>query len=129
MKLTQTAPKLRYHLDAYQFVFDGLQYMQEKLQRVQTSEQDEESAHLSGPELLEGIRDLGLNRYGLMARSVFDFWGIHSTEDFGHIVFELVELGKMRKTDRDRVSDFFSVYEFEDALDREYEIPTQAAFA
>lgn len=129
MNLTQTSPKLRFHIDAYRFVFESLQYMQKKLDREHTSEDDEESAHLSGPELLEGIRELGLERYGLMARSVFEHWGIHGTEDFGKIVFELVERGEMRKTDRDRISDFFAVYEFDDALDREYEIPTQAAFA
>ncbi|MFV0442345.1 MAG: Minf_1886 family protein [Planctomycetaceae bacterium] len=129
MKLTQTSPKLRYHIDAYRFVFESLQYMQEKLQRVHTNDQDEESAHLSGPELLDGVRSLGLQRYGLMARSVFEHWGIQTTEDFGKIVFELVERGEMRKTERDRISDFFAVYEFADALDREYEIPTEAAFA
>lgn len=128
MKLTQTAPQLRYHVDAYHFVFDALQFMQERLQKTQASERDDESAHLTGPELLEGVRDLALNRFGLMAQSVFAHWGIHSTEDFGKIVFELVERGQMRKTERDRIGDFLSVYEFADALDREYDIPTQAAF-
>jgi uncharacterized repeat protein (TIGR04138 family) len=129
MKLTQSSPKLRYHVDAYRFVFESLQFMQEKLQKSRTADADEESAHISGPELLEGIRELGLRRFGLMSRAVFAHWGIQGTEDFGKIVFELVERGEMRKTDRDRISDFYSVYEFADALDLAYEIPTEAAFA
>lgn len=129
MKLTQTSPKLRYHIDAYRFVFEALQFMQEKLQRGRAADESDDTAHISGPELLEGIRELALRRYGLMSRPVFGHWGIHATEDFGRIVFELVERGEMRKTERDRLGDFLSVYEFDDALDREYEIPTEAAFA
>ncbi len=130
MKLTQTAPKLRYHVDAYQFVFDALQFMQEKLDKcIPPPMEAEESAHISGQELLEGVRELALQRFGLMTLPVFTHWGVASTEDFGKIVFELVELGKMRKTEHDRIGDFLAVYEFEDALDRAYEIPTESAFA
>ncbi|MCA9054484.1 MAG: hypothetical protein KDA75_11645 [Planctomycetaceae bacterium] len=129
MKLTQTSPKLRYHIDAYRFVFDALQFMQEKLEKSRAASEDEESAHISGQELLEGVRELVLRRYGLMSRSVFSHWGIQSTEDFGKIVFEMVERGEMRKTERDRIGDFYSVYEFADALDRDYVISTDAAFS
>lgn len=128
MKLSQTSPQLRYHPDAYRFVFEALQHMQEKLRKPEPGDADDESAHISGPELLEGIRELGLKRFGLMAQSVFLYWGIEKTADFGRIVFDLVERGEMRKTDRDRVSDFYDVYEFAEALDREYVIPTTAAF-
>jgi uncharacterized repeat protein (TIGR04138 family) len=129
MKLTQLSPQLRYHPEAYRFVFEALQYMQEKLRKPKLEAVDDESAHISGQELLEGIRDLGLRKFGLMARSVFHHWGVTTTEDFGRIVFELVDRGEMRKTDRDRISDFLGVYDFEDALDESYEIPTQAAFS
>jgi uncharacterized repeat protein (TIGR04138 family) len=127
MKLTQASPQLRFHPDAYRFVFESLQFVQEKLKR-DTAQEDDESAHVSGQELACGIRELALRKFGLMARSVFAHWGIQSTEDFGRIVFELVERGEMRKTDRDRISDFFDVYEFESALVDEYKIPTDAAF-
>lgn len=127
MKLTQASPQLRFHPDAYRFVFESLQFVQEQLRRNSTHE-DDEAAHVSGQELVCGIRELALRKFGLMARSVFAHWGIHSTEDFGRIVFELVERGEMRKTDRDRISDFFEVYEFDTALVDEYQIPTDAAF-
>ena len=127
--------QLRYHTDAYRFVFEALQYTQEKLQKPSGPERDSESddaedeaAHISGQELLQGIRDLGLKRFGLLARIVFQTWGIGTTSDFGRIVFELVDRGEMRKTDRDSLDDFVNVYEFEEALVRDYRIETSAAF-
>lgn len=123
-----TPPRLRYHLDAYRFVFEGLQYTQEKLRRPRPKDPDDEEAHITGQELLQGIRELALKRFGLLARTVFAQWGVQSTADFGRIVFELVERGEMRKTDRDSLDDFLDVYDFEDAFDRRYRIETRAAF-
>ncbi|MEZ6048974.1 MAG: hypothetical protein R3C11_26040 [Planctomycetaceae bacterium] len=54
--------------------------------------------------------------------------GIQTTDDFGRIVFELIEQGEMRKTDKDRLEDFFSVYEFNTAFDKEYEIDVTPVF-
>ena len=128
MKLSQTSPSLKYHADAYRFVFEALQFTQEQLRRPKLSDPDDESAHISGQELLEGIRELALKKFGLMSQSVFAHWGICATEDFGRIVFELVERGEMRTTERDRLGDFLNVYEFDEALDREYVIPVSPAF-
>ena len=88
----------------------------------------DESAHVTGAELLEGIRQFALEQFGLMTRTVFRRWGIFSTDDFGRIVFELIDRGELRKTERDQLSDFFSVYEFEDVFDREYRVDTAKAF-
>lgn len=121
------APRLRYHHNAYQFVFAALRYTQEQLARTGRNPEDEE-AHITGQELLEGIRQLALEQFGLMTIAVFRTWGVHSTEDFGRIVFELVERGEMRKTERDRLSDFSDVYDFEDAFDRDYVVDTSRAF-
>ncbi|MCA9027041.1 MAG: hypothetical protein KDA86_17670 [Planctomycetaceae bacterium] len=125
---TQTsAPRLRYHTDAYDFVFDALHYTQGMLHRLTEEtdvEFDEESAHISGRELLEGIRKYALDQFGLMTSTVFSTWGISSTDDFGRMVFELVEEGRMRKTDRDDISDFYDVYDFAEVFDRAYEPST-----
>jgi uncharacterized repeat protein (TIGR04138 family) len=116
-----SAPRLRYHSDAYEFVFAALRYAQQSLSRVSADGPlDSEDAHITGPELLMGIRDLALEQFGLMARTVFASWGVTCTEDFGRIVFELVDVGRMRKTDRDQLSDFFEVFGFEEALDIAY---------
>ncbi|MCA9078536.1 MAG: hypothetical protein KDA93_26150 [Planctomycetaceae bacterium] len=119
-------PRLRYHADAYEFVFDALRYTQEMLKRCPEETDledgfDDESAHISGQELLAGIRVYALEQFGLMARIVFSTWGITRTEDFGRMVFELVEEGRMRKTDRDDISDFHEIYDFAEAFDRDYE--------
>lgn len=124
---TITARK-RYHSQAYQFVFAALRHTQQQLGRAVAHDPETEEAHISGRELLGGVRELALEQFGLMTQTVFRQWGIESTDDFGRIVFELIERGEMRKTDRDRLSDFFDVYEFEDVFDRRYPIDTRRAF-
>ncbi|HVV99325.1 MAG TPA: Minf_1886 family protein [Planctomycetaceae bacterium] len=121
-------PRLRYHLQAYQFVLTGLQYTQEKLGRTRAQGLEEDDAHISGQELCEGIRQFAQAQFGLMALSIFKEWGITSTADFGRIVFELVERGEMRKTERDQLSDFFDVYDFDVAFNRQYRIDLSHAF-
>ncbi len=114
-----------YHADAYQFVFAALQYSQKKLGRDRNSFR---TGHISGPELLDGIREMALRHFGLMSRTVLGYWGVHSTEDIGCIVFELIETGRMRKTDDDRLDDFVDVYDFTKAFDDDYVIDTSTAF-
>ncbi len=122
-----TAVRAKYHQNAYQFLFAALRFTQEQLGR-DTSGGDEESAHISGTELVEGVRDFALQQFGLMTIPVFHQWGIRCTEDFGRIVFELVEKGEMRKTERDSIHDFCEVYDFVEAFDLDYEIDTSAVF-
>ena len=119
--------RLKFHPDAYRFVFEALQYSQEQLKKAARDAEDD-SAHISGPELLAGVRGLGLQKFGMLAKSVFAHWGVKSTDDFGRIVFELIECGEMRKTDRDQLTDFFDVFDFDQALVHDYPIPTEAAF-
>ena len=120
-------PRLKYHRDAYRFIFEALQFTQEKLKRVARGTNDED-AHITGQELMEGVRELGLKKFGLLTRSVFHHWGVRTTDDFGRIVFELIERGEMRKTDRDDIKHFCGVYDFDEALDRTYVIPVQDVF-
>ncbi len=126
---TTASSGLRYHANAYQFIFAALRYTQQSLGKSSDPQGDESDAHITGRELLEGIRLLGQQDFGLMARTVFRGWGVTSTEDFGKIVFELVERGEMRKTDRDNLHDFVGVYKFEDALDGTYKIDCSVAFS
>lgn len=130
MSTTQKAApaQLRFHPNAYRFMFAALRRTQQKLGRSQAHGPDDDRAHISGPELLAGIRDFALEQFGLMSLTVFRCWGVHSTEDFGRMVFELIERGEMRKTDGDQLSDFFDVYDFNEALDRQYQIDVSHAF-
>jgi uncharacterized repeat protein (TIGR04138 family) len=100
-----------YHDTAYVFVLAGLQYTITRLG---------ESRHITGRELADGCRDLALDRYGLMARQVLEFWGIRTTRDFGEIVFALVECGVLVKQDEDTLEDFEDVFCFADAFEGSY---------
>jgi len=129
MNTTKSAtPRMRYHPNAYQFVFAALRHTQQHLGRRAAREPDEEDAHISGQELLAGLREFALEQFGLMTTTVFHRWGVQSTEDFGRVVFELIERGEMRKTNRDQLSDFLDAYDFEEAFDRNYQLDTSSAF-
>jgi len=75
-----------------------------------------DSRHISGQELLEWIRNLGHDRFGVMAGDVFNACGVRSTLDFGRIVFHLVEDGLLKKQSQDSLSDFIDQFDFNDAF-------------
>jgi uncharacterized repeat protein (TIGR04138 family) len=77
---------------------------------------------VTGQELCEAIRRFALQQYGLMAKTVLESWGIRKTGDFGEIVFNLIRIGRMRKTPHDRREDFDDVYDFETAFRDEFKI-------
>lgn len=115
----------RYAYEAYQFVQEALEFTQRKLGRQRKAEQGDEvepENHVRGWELVEGIRDLALREYGLMARTVFRMWGIHKTDDFGEIVFNLIASNLMSKTADDERKDFCDVYDLDEALVKNYRI-------
>jgi uncharacterized repeat protein (TIGR04138 family) len=108
-----------YAIEAYRFLSDGLAHTVGKVHgedAMSTAPDDpeDESLHVSGQELCLGLRDYAIRRYGLLARTVLRRWNINSTDDFGRIVFALVEAGLMRKTDRDHIEDFQGVYDFDE---------------
>lgn len=78
--------------------------------------------HVTGQQLCEVVRDVALERWGLMARGVLARWGVHSTEDIGKIVFALVNNGWLQKQSTDDIHDFDHVFSFAEAFDQSYEI-------
>ncbi len=115
----------RYAYEAYEFIFAALAHTQKLLGRDPDSAEEDGEHHVSGPELLNGARDLALREFGLMARTVFRMWGINGTADFGEIVFNLIEANLMSKTARDERSDFAGVYDLDEALVEGYCIPVR----
>lgn len=106
-----------YPQEAYQFVRDGLQHTVRTLHGEQGErEADGADRHVSGQELCMGLRDYAINRYGMLARTVLGRWGIHRTDDFGRIVFAMIDAGMMRRSDTDCAEDFRAVYEFDEAF-------------
>src|SRR5262249_52228406 len=126
-KLAEVAQRNgRYAYEAYEFMFAALAHTQQLLGKVPPQEgvaaPAEPHYHVSGRQLVEGVRDLALREFGLMARTVFRLWGINRTDDFGAIVFRLVEEGLMSKTDEDSLNDFHEVYDLDEALVRGFRI-------
>ena len=102
----------RYTRDAYLFVREALDYTQ----RLVGKETRGAIRHVSGQELLEGIRKFALNQFGPMATTVFEEWNIRHCRDFGEIVFNMVEIGLLAKTEKDTRDDFQNGYDFTDAF-------------
>ena len=124
----------RYKFDAYLFVFDALHYGQTRLDMGKPYAPDDVDdideiedledhieRHVSGQDLCEAIRQFALEQYGLMARAVLADWGVRNTGDFGEIVFNLIDVKKMKKTEHDRREDFDNVYDFDEAFRQRYE--------
>ncbi len=103
----------RYAPEAYAFVSEALAYTVEHAGR---------SGHVTGRELSEGLGAYALEQFGRLARTVLEAWGIRATADIGEIVFNMVEVGLLRKTDEDRRDDFADVYDFAEAFDRGFRI-------
>jgi uncharacterized repeat protein (TIGR04138 family) len=94
----------RYKPDSYEFLMKALHYTQDRLNR---------EAHITGRQLLEGIRMFVIEQYGPMAKTVLKHWGITRTDDFGNIVFNMIGRGLLSKTEQDSIDDFKDVYDFD----------------
>lgn len=128
----------RYQAGAYGFMREALDYTQKKYSGEKGAagrgrEADpktlagieailtQESApgierHVTGQQLVLGIREFALREYGPMAHLLLGEWGINRCEDFGEIVFNLIECQVLRKTDTDSREDFKGGYDFQEAF-------------
>ncbi|MDP6467092.1 MAG: hypothetical protein QF918_05115 [Pirellulaceae bacterium] len=122
----------RYHLDAYLFVQQALVFAEFELDvgrprpygvegEFEPGEVSEQS-HLTGQQLCEACRQYAQEMYGLMATVVLKNWKVTATRDFGEIVYNLIEIGEMTKSETDRREDFDNVYDFEEVFQRSYVI-------
>ncbi len=103
----------RYRPEAYLFVLDALEFTTKMLQKTAKAGKER---HVGGRELTEGLRHFALQEFGPMSLRVLASWGLNRTEDFGEIVFNLVESGKLRKTEEDSRRDFADGYDFQEAF-------------
>ena len=105
----------RFSYEAYEFVRDSVTFTQDRLGRAGT-EDDDEDRHVSGAELLRGACDLAVQQFGLMAPVVFKRWGVRTTDDIGTIVFNLIKVECLSKSDRDTPDDFHDLFDLPQAL-------------
>ena len=106
----------RYHRQAYLFLREALDHTQTTVSKPKKGE----IRHVSGQELLGGIREYALEQFGPMALTVLEEWGIRRCEDFGEIVFNMVEHGLLAKTDKDSRDDFKPGYCFREAFQQPF---------
>jgi uncharacterized repeat protein (TIGR04138 family) len=100
---------VRYRPEAYAFLLEALDFT---IQRKGKGRK-----HVTGAELLDGFRDLALQQFGFLARSVLAEWGVKSTDDVGEMVFHMIEEDLLQKTADDRREDFHALFDFADAFD------------
>ncbi|MFW6039560.1 MAG: Minf_1886 family protein [Gemmatimonadota bacterium] len=101
----------KYATKAYIFVLEALHRRMLELDAPR---------HIAGPELAGAVRDLAIKRFGLLARTVLEHWGVHATSDLGEIVFAMVDYGVLTKEDTDSREDFEGLFSFERVFEAEY---------
>ncbi len=104
----------RFAAPAYDFVREGLEATVKKLGRASAGER--RSRHISADELCHGLRDYALERYGVLAGALLHRWGLRRTDDFGAIVFLLVEVGMFGVTEDDTPEAFSGRFDFAEAF-------------
>ena len=104
------------------FLRDALDYTTKQQKKIKAAP----VRHVAGPELLEGVRQYALKEFGPMVMTVLAYWGLRTTEDIGHMVFNLIGAGIFGKTEEDSIEDFKNVYDFNEAFVKPF-APEKAA--
>ena len=105
----------RFERKAYNFVRQALDHTVKETKK-KNPERTGKSQHVSGAELLGGIRAYALDQFGPLTKTVLNQWGITRCADFGDIVFNLIEYNVFSKTETDRREDFSDLYDFDEAF-------------
>jgi uncharacterized repeat protein (TIGR04138 family) len=121
-KVRQQDP--RYAEDAYYFMREALDFSMKLYKKPQHGAAKDR--HVSGQELLEGIRQFALQQFGPLTMTVLEYWGVKRGEDFGEIVFNMVETGILGKTEKDSRADFAGGYDFHEAFAKPF-LPSKKA--
>lgn len=113
----------RYRAEAFAFIFEAL----EPAVRLAGREDAEGTErHITGQELLEGLRSEARRQFGPLGAHVWRSWGIEATIDWGHIVFLLVEGGLLNRREEDSIEDFREGFDFDAYFIEGYEFELPA---
>lgn len=115
--LLEVVKTTQYSVEAFVFIQHGLDYTVRDIHgEIDEESETMHSRHISGEQLCQGLRRYAIRQYGLMARTVLSNWKINTCEDFGRIVFAMVDSGLMYKTENDSIVDFQEVFDFDQAF-------------
>ncbi len=118
----------RYKPEAYQFIREALHYAQEHMSELNEAEYVSEPSaedgprHITGQQLCEACRLYAIEQFGFLSAMVLGKWGIRSTGDFGEMVYNLIRIEQMRKSESDRREDFDDVYPFDTAFEPQFRV-------
>jgi uncharacterized repeat protein (TIGR04138 family) len=102
----------RFDKDAYFFLREVLEQLTSEGKKHRVLE----DRHVTGQQLLEAIRKVALEQFGPMVPTVFETWGLACGEDFGDMVYSLIDAGFFRKSPKDSRDDFKGGYSFHEAF-------------
>jgi uncharacterized repeat protein (TIGR04138 family) len=103
----------RFDREAYYFLRDALDFTVKGRKKAREASG---TGHVSGQQLLEGVRLYAIKQFGPMVVTVLDYWGVRRCEDFGEMVYNLIDFGVFGKTDTDSIEDFKGGYNFKEAF-------------
>ncbi|MCD6364972.1 MAG: hypothetical protein J7M14_03770 [Planctomycetes bacterium] len=104
----------RYAPEAYEFLHAGLARAAEATHGKGATKPGQR--HVTGKQMCLALRDLAIERWGMLAKAVLARWNINATIDFGNMVYLLIRHDFMHKTEEDSIEDFRDVYDFDDAF-------------
>jgi uncharacterized repeat protein (TIGR04138 family) len=107
----------RYCWEAYRFVFESLE---PAIQLAGKAGAEGQARHVSGVELLAGMRQLAIQLFGPLAAPVWRSWGVRETKDWGRVVYALVEAKLLARRDSDTIDDFGQGFDFDEEFVRSY---------
>ena len=105
----------RYSPEAYRFLQEGLARATEATYGEE--EPSRGQRHVTGQQICCALRDLAIEKWGMLAKAVLGRWNIHATIDFGNMVYLLIEHKFMKKSEFDSIEDFRDVYDLDEALE------------
>ncbi len=121
LELCRSSP--RYAYEAYEFVCDAVTFTMKRHDRIEAEPGAcKGDQHVSGAELLRGVCDLAIREFGMMASMVFTRWGVLTTDDIGTMVFNLIQVELLSKSDRDAPEDFHDLFDLHRALNEGFEL-------
>ena len=113
----------RYSPEAFRFLFESLEYA---IRLAGKENEEGASRHVSGQEVLQGMREFARHTFGPLAAQVWRSWGVHETMDWGRIVFLLVDGGMLNRQDDDSIEDFRDGFDFDEAFVADYQLELPA---
>ncbi len=114
----------RYPPDAYAFLHEGVAEAVKRLYGAKAGDEESHARlsqqriprHVTGQQICHALRELALQRWGMLAMTVLGKWNIRQTLDFGNMVYLLIQNQFMKKTEEDSLEDFRDVYDFAEAF-------------